>query len=218
MTYNPESVFPSSLAINGTAKWNISSHTPHENEDAAKVTVNVGFSNVDWDNLRSTYGWAGIQFQAWSRGYLEVCSEDTRDTTVALYINNVGEFWIDEKQYFGGDFYGYRRAPVVVRLSPGRHRVDVRVTHDIRNFGGGMPPVLSFSTEAKKAAGGLVAVPEHAVVADVVDGKIVGEWASVPLRNEGHNWIEIDEVNGDNVCLASILETHRSYSPRRRSK
>lgn len=125
---------------------------------------------------------------------------DGGDSTVALYVWNVGEFWIDDTQYFGGDFYGYKRAPVVVRLSPGKHRFDVRVTHDIRSFGGAMPPILRIEIEARVASGSLIAIPEGAVVSDLVAGRLVGKWASVPLRNEGERWIEILEVSAIDVC------------------
>ncbi|KAF8544465.1 hypothetical protein BDD12DRAFT_872710 [Trichophaea hybrida] len=190
LTFSPEAVFPSALPINGVAKWNTTSAVV----DVGTARVGVAFENVDWNTLRSVYGWSGIQYQAWARGSLEICG--TVETAVVVYINNVGEFWIDNVQYFGGDFYGYRRAPVVVKLKPGRHKVDVRVTHDIRNFGGGMPPVLSFTIEAHGSKEGLVAVPENAVVPDVVEGKLVGEWVSVPLRNEAAEWVKVVGVEG----------------------
>lgn len=174
----------------------------------------VGFDNVDWDGLRSIYGWSGIQFQAWARGSLDVCRDTDAgndQTTVVLYVWNIGEFWVDDKQYFGGDFYGYRRAPVVLQLAPGKHKLDVRVAHDIRNFGGGMPSKVTFGVEVEVSPGGLVAVPEGAVVSDLVDGGIVGEWASIPLRNDAKGRIEILEVVAIGVCkpLANIFHKIR---------
>ena len=169
---------------------------------------------MDWDALRSVYGWSGIQYQAWVRGTLYVCRGDARGEeeeaapapagglTVTMDITGAGEFWIDgKKQYFGGDFYGYRRAPAVVRLAPGkcRHTVDVRVTHDIRAFGGTMPPVLGVGVEVTFAKGIIVAVSEQVVVADIVEGVLVAEWASVPLRNEGVEGIEVVAIRGKDV-------------------
>jgi len=199
-------VFPSALPINGIAKWN----TTNAVLDAGRARVDVAFENVDWNTLRSIYGWSGIQYQAWARGSLEICG--TADTTVVVYINNVGEFWINNVQYFGGDFYGYKRAPVVVKLKPGRHRVDVRITHDIRNFGDEMPPVLSFTVDAHKSKEGLVAVPEKAVVSDIVEGKLVGEWASMSLRNEATGWVEVIGVEGKDVRILYSGDTVLIFS------
>lgn len=165
--------------------------------------MTVGFDNVDWGNLRSIYGWSGIQFQAWARGSLDVRADAHArhdQTTISLHVWNVGEFWVDNTQYFGGDFYGYRRAPVVLQLAPGRHKFDVRVTHDIRNFGGGMPPRIVFEVEARVSLGGLIVVPEGAVVSDLVEGRIAGKWASVPLRNDAGNWIKLLEILSADVC------------------
>lgn len=165
--------------------------------------MTIGFDNVDWDNLRSIYGWSGIQFQAWARGSLDVRAnpdERSDQITIALYVWSVGEFWIDDIQYFGGDFYGYRRAPVVLQLAPGRHKFDVRVTHDIRNFGGGMPPMVAFEVEARVSPGGLIVVPEGVVVSDLVEGRIAGKWVSVPLRNDAGSWIEVLEIISADVC------------------
>lgn len=159
---------------------------------------------MDWDSIRSVYGWSGTQFQAWARGSLDVCvgpGAGDDPASVVLYVRNVGELWIDDKQYFGGDFYGYRRAPVILQLAPGNHKFDVRVTHDIRNFGGTMPPRISFEVDARISPGGLVAVSEGAVVSDLVEGKIVGKWASVPLRNDVGSWIEVLEVITPDVSL-----------------
>lgn len=177
--------------------------------------MTVGFENVDWDNLRSIYGWSGIQFQAWARGSLDVCADahaQSDQTTIILHVWNVGEFWVDDTQYFGGDFYGYRRAPVVLRLAPGKHKFDVRVTHDIRDFGGGMPPRIAFEVEAKVSPGGLIVVPEGAVMSDLVEGRIVGKWVSVPLRNDAVNWIEVLEVVSVDVCKPLVNHVFSFFS------
>lgn len=179
--------------------------------------MTVGFGNVDWDNLRSIYGWSGIQFQAWARGSLDVrANVDARSdqTTISLHVWNVGEFWIDDIQYFGGDFYGYRRAPVVLQLAPGKHKFDVRVTHDIRNFGGGMPPRIAFEVEARVSPGGLIIVPEGAVVSDLVEGRIAGKWASVPMRNDLRNWIEVLEIVSADVCKPLVDQAFFSRKKR----
>ncbi|KAL0637617.1 hypothetical protein Q9L58_003341 [Maublancomyces gigas] len=211
LTYDTTSRFKSSLPINGVAQWS-QTQLSAQNTNYTRGTVTVGFENVDWDNLRSIYGWSGIQFQAWARGSLDVCADvhaQSDQTTIILHVWNVGEFWVDDTQYFGGDFYGYRRAPVVLRLAPGKHKFDVRVTHDIRNFGGGMPPRIAFEVEAKVSPGGLIVVPEGAVMSDLVEGRIVGKWVSVPLRNDAVNWIEVLEVvSVDNTTQLSFAQDY----------
>jgi hypothetical protein len=171
--------------------------------NSTKGVITVGFDNVDWGSIRSVYGWSGIQFQAWARGSLDICDDaetGSKLITVVLHVSNVGEFWVDDAHYFGGDFYGYHRAPIVLHLAPGKHRLDVRVTHDIRNFGGMMPPRISFEVHASVSPGILVAIPESTIVSDLVEGKLVGELASIPLRNDARKWIEILELSGNDVC------------------
>ena len=210
----PTAGFASALPQDGVARWNT---TTAAITDSTRALVNVAFTNVDWGALRSVYGWSGIQYQAWVRGILHVCRRDAAEPapalargglTVTVDITGAGEFWIDgEKQYFGGDFYGFRRAPAVVRLPHGkcRHTVDVRVTHDIRAFGGGMPPVPGVGVEVKLAKEAVVAVSERVIVADVVEGVLVAQWASVPVRNEGVGWVEVVAIWGKDVSARISL-------------
>src|SRR5947207_4789341 len=113
LNYNSSTVFRSSLANSGLTYW---SRLRAERESAAKLSLTVKFDDVDWDILRSAYGWAGLQFQAWVRGKLELSSpaEDANQVPIVLYIKNAGEIWIDGTQYFGGDVYGYERAPIIL--------------------------------------------------------------------------------------------------------
>lgn len=38
-------------------------------------------------------------------------------------MDHVIEFWIDDQSYFGGDLYAFRKAPLVLDLSPGEHKI-----------------------------------------------------------------------------------------------
>jgi len=217
--------FPSSLPVNGSATWSTTtlSRIPTP-PNSSQGTINVSFNNTNWDILRSTYGWSGIQFQAWARGAIELCEEEN----VVVYVVGANEFWIDDRQYFGGDMYGYKRAPLVVNLGRGNHKIDIRVTHDIRAFGGGMPPGVGVEVDVRIASGGLVAVEEEAMVPDLVAGRLAGKWVSLPVRNEEtEGWIEVLEVSGGDVCVFPVglagmdsniaLEFHESFHRRGRS-
>lgn len=110
--------------------------------------------------------------------------------SIVLYTDSLLELWIDDQHYFGGDIYAYRKAPLVIRLDPGSHRVDARLIRDVRIMGGLGNPTIRIKLEARKSLGGLV-VPRSLLLPDVVDGKLASNLASVPVRNEEQQWIDI---------------------------
>lgn len=182
------------------------------------MAISFNSSVVDWEFLRSIFGWSGIQYQAWARGTIVVCPTSSRSAAlphidvpnaipVALHISPIMEYFVDKKPYFGGDMFSYKRSPSVLHLIPGvPHTLDIRITHDIRAFGGAMPPALEVEIEADLATGGLVAESERAIVPDVVDGKLAGRgWVSIPVRNErATGSIEIVGILAEgNVCHAT---------------
>ena len=83
--------------------------------------LTVSFPGIDWPFLQSVYGWAALQYQAWARGRLVVESE--KPQKIVLHTDHVLEFWIDDRSYFGGDFYAFRNAPLVLDLFPGEHKI-----------------------------------------------------------------------------------------------
>jgi len=183
------------------------------------MTISFNSSVVDWEFLRSIYGWSGVQYQAWARGTLVVCPISSRSVTlphmdvpdtipVTLHISPTMEYFVDKKPYFGGDMFNYKRSLSVLHLVPGvPHTLDVRITHDIRAFGGAMPPALEIAIEADLATGGLLAEAERAILPDVVDGKLAGKgWVSIPIRNErAAGSIEILGILAEeNVCHVRI--------------
>lgn len=134
---------------------------------------------------------------------------DVPDTIpVTLHISPTMEYFVDKKPYFGGDMFNYKRSLSVLHLVPGvPHTLDVRITHDIRAFGGAMPPALEIAIEADLATGGLLAEAERAILPDVVDGKLAGKgWVSIPIRNErAAGSIEILGILAEeNVCHVRI--------------
>lgn len=83
--------------------------------------LSFGFPGIDWPFLQSVYGWSAFQYQAWARGKLTV--EDETEQKVVLYTDHVIEFWVDDRPTFGGDFYAFRNAPLILHLSPGEHKI-----------------------------------------------------------------------------------------------
>jgi hypothetical protein len=105
------------LPTNGTASWNITKAVRTQGDSvSANATLSIGYSNVDWDFLKVVYGWAAVQYQAWARGELVVGGNETQH--VALHTDAILEYWVDEKHYFGGDFYSYHRLFCTLNQAP----------------------------------------------------------------------------------------------------
>jgi len=162
---------------------------------------------VDWSSLQSVYGWGALQFQAWSRGTLTLNSRYRQ--SVLLYTDQVLEFWLDGKSYFGGDLYSYRRAPLVLTLDPGQHRLDVRLLRDVRVMGGIGDPTVQARIEVQVASGALTVVEGKCIFPDIVDGKLPSSLASIPVRNHGPTWIHILGIESVDVSLIAAREAGR---------
>lgn len=163
----------------------------------ASAQLVIGFPNVDWTSLQSVYGWPALQYQAWARGSLAV----QRAQTIVLYTDGVLEFWVDDKSYFGGDFYGYHNAPLVLYLEPGDHKVDVRLIRDVRAFGANEEPSLELELRCERSKDHLALDVERLLVADIADGILASSFATVPVRNEGSTWIDIRGIQSKEVAL-----------------
>ncbi|OAX79206.1 hypothetical protein ACJ72_06475 [Emergomyces africanus] len=223
--------FNSALGINGTVGWSVLEAAEPEpepepesvesNDDgSAKATVilDVGFPDVDWALIQSIYGWAGLQYQAWARGSITVAPGVGGDgsTAVAIFTDGILELRIDGEAYFGGDFYTYRRAPVVVKLLPGSHVIDLRLVRDVRAMGGVGEPRIRAVVEVQQrppswsgdddddddgdgdgdaeVVMGLELDAGRVLVADVVEGKLVSPLASGIVRNDCDEWAEVTGI------------------------
>lgn len=186
-------MFHSSLAPKGRAKW---SQQPIDSylsgSESAEAELDINFPEVDWASLQSVYGWAALQYQAWARGSLVL--EASEPHKIALHTDRVLEFWVDGMNYFGGDFYSYRRAPLVLNLQPGTHKFDVRVIRDLRLMGGIGEPKASIYLKAGASKDGLVIVRENLLIPEIVDNMLASSYASIPVRNEGETWLNIWKV------------------------
>lgn len=143
------------------------------------------------------YGWAAVQYQAWARGELVVRGNDTQH--VVLYTDAIVEYWVDDVHYFGGDFYTFRKAPHVLHLSPGTHKIDLRLWRDVRAFGGINEPTIDVLVGVQRVSGALELARPGILMSDVVDGKLASPLASVALRNSGEDDITIVDIQPSGV-------------------
>lgn len=199
LQYDTSKWYHSSLAANGMVSWSsIVANIPKSDSESAIAVLTIDFPAIDWEWLRSIYGWAAFQYQAWARGSLIVHGDSTR--TIVLYTDHVLEYWVGGQHVFGGDFYAYRKAPLILYLDPGLHQVDVRLVRDIRVMGGIGKPIIEIRLEAQKSGGGL-SFAGKPVVPDIVDGRLASKLASVSVRNEERLWIDVWGIESGDVCI-----------------
>lgn len=209
LSYTAEATFRSSLPTNGTAKWNATEAAKTLNGiDSANATLRVTYSNVDWDFLKLVYGWAAVQYQAWARGEFTVHGRETQH--VVLHTDAILEYWVDDRHYFGGDFYTLRNAPAVLHLEPGLHKIDLRLVRDVRAFGGILEPTVDVVVDMQRVSTSLELAKPGMLISDVVDGKLASPLASVLLRNSGDSDIEIIDVQAVNSSHTSSNEDSNS--------
>ncbi|KAF2810891.1 uncharacterized protein BDZ99DRAFT_508319 [Mytilinidion resinicola] len=186
LQYDQEARFRSSLAISGTVGWSLlEGETVNSNAFGSSVSLAVNFGTAGVP-LQSIYGWAALQYQAWARGQFSTDTE--QDWPLIVYSDSILEFWIDGVHYFGGDFYSFRKAPPVIRLGPGEHTIDVRLVYDVR------VGEANFNIAIELASGSLEVVSKGIVMADVLDGSLASSLASVTVRNNKAQDLEILSV------------------------
>ena len=138
-----------------------------------------------------------MQYQAWARGNIVIAAENTQ--MFALYTDAVIECWVDGEHHFGGDFYGFRRAPLVLWLGKGSHRLDLRLVRDVRAMGGIGAPSMRVFLKLDRTLSDVSVDVDHFLAADVVGGKLVSPFASFPVRNNSPHVVKIVEVSSGTV-------------------
>jgi predicted esterase len=211
LTFDEHARFPSSLPFNGTAFWsNATAKLGDPNIQRASVELSVEYSDVDWALLQQVYGWAALQWQAWARGEIIVQREDS--IPLSLDTENVLEYWVDDKQYLGGDYYGFKRAPAVLRLDPGVHKIDVRLVRDVRSMGGiTNNPTVDIKLQLEACPDRLRQVG-RVLIADRIEeaaGLLASNLASVVLRNNLQEDVWIDSIqtrpSSRNACKIFLV-------------
>lgn len=143
------------------------------------------------------YGWAAVQYQAWARGELVVGGNETQH--LILHTDAILEYWIDDTHYFGGDFFTFRKAPPVLHLEPGSHKIDLRLVRDVRAFGGILQPTIDVVVDVQQASGTLELAKPGILMSDVVDGTLAMPFGSIYLRNSGEEDLQIVDIRPGNV-------------------
>ena len=203
VTYSKDTHYHSPLTANATVQWENHTYQTDFSEESAIVDLNLQYADVDWHFAQQIYGWSALQFQAWVVG--ELFWSGSVPQTALLYMANILELWFSDDHIFGGDFYGFRRAPVVVHLQPGINVVRVRLLGDIRSMGGGFPLDLRARLEIK-IVHDLLAIDEHGVLLpDAIGGHFCSPFGSITVRNQGDKWVKIDHIAISHDFDKSIL-------------
>ena len=124
---------------------------------------------------------------------------------VALYTDNVLEFAVNDEPFFGGDFYGFRRAPLIVDLRPGTNKFELRLVRDVRSMGGLKMSSMSVRLSVQLCTTVLKVVEESAVLPDVINTKLASPYASVIIRNETKDWIKVINVQSRDVSVSNYF-------------
>jgi len=139
--------------------------------------------------MQAVYGWAALQYQAWTRGWLTV--NGTSPRTIVLYTDQILEYYIDGQHHFGGDAYAFRKAPLVLHLDPGRHQLDVRLVRDVRAMGGVGEPTIAVTIRAELSHSVMNISSDSIILPDRIGGKPASSFGSVTVRNDGYEDVEI---------------------------
>ena len=180
-----------------------------------KADLKVDFPEVDWKFHQTLYGWAALQWQGWARGIVVVDSDHAQ--TYKFYTDGVLEFWLDGKAYFGGDYYSFRKAPVVLELQPGKHQLDVRLVRDGRVMGSVGEPDIVLGLEFMAVTESIEVDAQCLLISDVVKGILASPHASIPARNTGAGDMKILDIVSTTVSdiacrVAYVLLTKRSQA------
>jgi hypothetical protein len=207
LQYRENDTFRSPLVTNGTLSWQKIALKCTNTHVSSYVELTINFAEVDWTTLRSVYGWAALQYQGWARGHLDVSGAFPR--RIILFTDNVLEIWLNDVRVFGGDFYGFRRAPLIATLIPGRNLIEVRLVREIRSMGG-EDSYVKVTLEAQPATDTLRILENTAVLPDLIDGKLPSAFASITVRNEGERWVEMCDCD---LAQVQSVPYHFKHNP-----
>ena len=102
----------------------------------------------------------------------------------------------------GGDYYAYRRAPLVLHLNPGNHEVNIRLIRDVRVMGGLGEPKISINLKAERSNSSLAIVWQKALIPDIVDNRVLATpFASVRTSPAHYFFVQADREHRDNVSV-----------------
>lgn len=190
--YDLNQTYPGSLAPNASVKWQEAQFETSQTESGALVKLLVEHHDIAWAFQVGIYGWAALQYQTWIRGTL--LNADSFPIRISLFPTNILELRINGQHYFGGDLFGFERAPIIVSLVPGNNTIEVRMIREVRANGGSLPPRIEASLRAAAVSQQATILENTLVLPDVVDGSFVSSSASAAVANTGDEWLSIDTV------------------------
>ncbi|GAB7353384.1 hypothetical protein MBLNU459_g3861t1 [Dothideomycetes sp. NU459] len=209
MGYDEDARYSSSLAPNATVAWSqIQIASATSGVLSTQALLSVSFPNIDWLFLQGIYGWAALQYQAWARGTLSVSGDEVQ--TVVLHTEGLLEFLVDGVRHFGGDYYSFKRAPLVLRLEPGEHVLELRLVRDVRAMGGVGTPSIDICLTAQISSQDLHISTGAPLLPDMVDGTLAGALGSVLVRNDAVNVLDAVDVSvNDTAWSVWLMEPER---------
>ncbi|GAB7340785.1 hypothetical protein MBLNU457_7157t1 [Dothideomycetes sp. NU457] len=206
LQYDPEQHFTSSLTNNASVGWSTIEATSHDTTSTScevKLTCN-STNEFDYEQMTYVYGWTSLQYQAWIRGNLTVTAAEIQ--TIILYIDQVLELYVDGEHHFGGDVYNFRRAPLVLRLDPGPHQLDLRLVRDVRAMSGVGSPTIEVAVRAEITTPGLSA--HNVLMPDCLTERndFASSYGSVMVRNDHQQDLEIVALrpSGNNLSMTLV--------------
>ncbi|KAL3459874.1 hypothetical protein BJX64DRAFT_198817 [Aspergillus heterothallicus] len=200
LSYDTKDEYNSPLALGGIVKWHLASPSiTNFHADKSKAEVVVSFPEIDWSFLQSIHGWSALQYQAWARGNLILAGSTHR--TVAIYTDNVLEVAIGGRRHFGGDFYSYRRAPLIMELPPGEHVIDLRLIRDVRALGGEGDPAINVVFETEIQHEPLTIDERSLLIPETTDQKLGSTWATVNVQSNVGKWAKVLSISSPNATL-----------------
>ncbi|KAL4959894.1 uncharacterized protein BDV14DRAFT_193424 [Aspergillus stella-maris] len=202
LSFDEDAGFPSPLANDGQVRWTrVRANATNQGPRQSRAELVVAFPQIDWAFLQSIYGWSALQYQGWVRGHIRL--QDSDFQSVALFTDGVLEILVDGQRHFGCDFYGYRKAPLTLDLTPGDHVIDLRLIRDVRALGGLGIPTTEVVVEAELRHG-VLTVDERSLLtpesADMDTPSNLAPYQTRPL---------IFRITTDNVSMTEFPVTIR---------
>lgn len=205
ISYNEDVLYHSPLAANANVKWSNRTYNAERTNGGTSIDLSLQYPDIDWQFAQQIYGWSSLQFQAWVVGQLLWSGDSTQ--TALLYTDNVLELWVGDNHIFGGDFYSFRRAPILIHLHPGVNVVRVRMLGDVRSMGGESPPKLQVRLEANLVYDILAVDLAGVILPDVIKGRFCSPYGSITVRNQANKWVKINDIatfhEGDRSVMSS---------------
>ncbi|RMD40059.1 hypothetical protein DV735_g5080, partial [Chaetothyriales sp. CBS 134920] len=202
----------SPLTRNATVEWEEHEFKSSFDGQTATVHISLSFGDVDWEFMHNIYGWAALQFQAWARS--EIVYNGEHPVNILLYPTNVLEFKWNGQPVFGGDFFGFKRAPAVLKLLPGPNLVELRLIHEVRAHGGwGRPSADASLGLVFVQDSSVIIVPGSLILPDIINGTVASEFASVTVCNAGLDTLEIVQALSEHGRLFDLLSPKVLVAP-----